>query len=314
MPPAEQGGRCLRRSTPNAIRNPQLTKAKITPEGHTVHRLAAAFRQTFVGQMLLASSPQGRFETGAALIDGLTLRDAQAWGKQMVLRFDGGVFLRVHLGLYGMWRFAGPGLERIGRRTRVRADDPAVDADALPPPRGMVRLRLAGLRHVADLSGPTACEVLDQAGVDAVVAKMGADPLRPDADPDRPWHAIHRSRSSLAVLLMRQDLIAGIGNIYRAELLFRGFLHPHHPGTSLTVPAWDALWADTVMLLDEGLRTGRIITTLPEDRGSRRGPNRANASYVAHRAGKPCRLCDTAITAEAVAGRTLYWCQTCQVR
>ena len=264
--------------------------------------------------MLLASSPQGRFETGAALIDGLTLRDAQAWGKQMVLRFDGGVFLRVHLGLYGMWRFAGPGLERIGRRTRVRADDPAVDADALPPPRGMVRLRLAGLRHVADLSGPTACEVLDQAGVDAVVAKMGADPLRPDADPDRPWHAIHRSRSSLAVLLMRQDLIAGIGNIYRAELLFRGFLHPHHPGTSLTVPAWDALWADTVMLLDEGLRTGRIITTLPEDRGSRRGPNRANASYVAHRAGKPCRLCDTAITAEAVAGRTLYWCQTCQVR
>lgn len=289
-------------------------KATITPEGHTVHRLAAAFRDVFVGQILRASSPQGRFEEGAALVDGLALRDAQAWGKQMVLRFEGDVFLRVHLGLYGMWRFAGPGLERIGRRTRVRADDPAADADALPPPRGMVRLRLAGMRHVADLSGPTACEVLDQAGVDAVVAGMGADPLRPDADPERPWHTIHRSRSSLAVLLMRQDLIAGIGNIYRAELLFRGFLHPHHSGNSLSRPAWEALWTDTVMLLAEGFRTNRIITTLPEDRDGRRGPNRANGSYVAFRRGKPCRLCGTAVTAEAVAGRTLYWCTSCQVR
>ncbi len=291
-----------------------FNKAKITPEGHTVHRLASAFRETFVGQTLRASSPQGRFEEGAALIDGLALIDAQAWGKQMVLRFEGDVFLRVHLGLYGMWRFAGPGLERIGRRTRFRADDPAPDVDALPPPRGMVRLRLAGMRHVADLSGPTACEVLDQAGVDAVVAGMGADPLRLDADPDRPWHTIHRSRSSLAVLLMRQDLIAGIGNIYRAELLFRGFLHPHRPGTSLSRPAWEALWDDTVLLLGEGLRTNRIITTLIEDRDGRRGVNRANATYVAHRRGRPCRLCETEVVAEAVAGRTLYWCATCQVR
>ncbi len=308
----------LRRRQAHATTNNHTFKATITPEGHTVHRLAAAFREVFVGQMLRASSPQGRFEEGAALLDGLVLRSAEAWGKQMVLGFEGGVFLRVHLGLYGMWRFGGRGLARVGRRTRVRptdqSTDPAPDLDALPPPRGLVRLRLAGLRHVADLSGPTACEVLDRAGVDAVVAGMGADPLRPDADPERPWHMIHRSRSSLAVLLMRQNVIAGIGNIYRAELLYRGFLHPHHPGTSLSRPAWEALWDDTVLLLGEGLRTGRIITTLPEDRGGRRGPNRANASYVAHRRGKPCRLCGTAVTAETVAGRTLYWCEVCQVR
>lgn len=289
-------------------------KAKPLPEGHTVHRLAAAFRQNFVGQTLRASSPQGRFTEGAGVLNGLALVSAEAWGKQMVLGFEGGVFLRVHLGLYGMWRFAGPGLERIGRRTRRAKDDPAEDADALPPPRGLVRIRLAGLRHVADLSGPTACVLTDAAGVAAMAASMGVDPLRMDAEPERAWRVIHASRSSLAVLLMRQDIIAGIGNIYRAELLFRGFLHPHRSGRDLSAPAWDALWTDTVDLLQDGLRTGRIITTLPDDRGGRGGPNRANGSYVAYRTGKPCRICETPIVSEAVAGRTLYWCQTCQVR
>ena len=283
------------------------------PEGHTVHRLAAAFRAQFAGQILRASSPQGRFAEGAAVLDGLRLETAEAWGKQMALRFAGSdrgpVWLRVHLGLYGMWRFAGPGLERIGRRTR----GPAAEPGTLPPPRGEVRLRLEGLSHVADLSGPTACVLTDRAGLDAMVAQMGADPLRPDAEPGRAWAAIHASRSPLATLLMRQDIIAGIGNIYRAELLYRGFLHPYKPGRDLTPPAWDALWADTVDLLTDGVQTGRIVTTLREDRG-RGGASRAVANYVAHRAGKPCRLCGTAIQADALAGRTLYWCPSCQTR
>ncbi len=283
-------------------------KATITPEGHTVHRLAAAFRDRFVGQPLLASSPQGRFAEGAAVIDGLVLEAAEAWGKQMFLRFEGPVWLRVHLGLYGMWRFAGPGLERIGRRTRE-----AVVPGEIPPPRGQVRLRLAGPEHVADLSGPTACELLDAPGYAAAVARMGADPLRADADPERPWRAIHASRSSLAVLLMRQDLIAGIGNIYRAELLFRAWLYPHIPGRDLSRSAWEALWIDTVDLLQDGLRSGRIVTTLAEDRTRPNGTaRRTDATYVAHRAGKPCRLCGTAVLKEPVAGRSLYWCPVCQ--
>ncbi len=280
------------------------------PEGHTVHRLAAAFRAQFVGQTLRASSPQGRFAEGAGVLDGLTLTGAEAWGKQMALEFQGAggtpVWLRVHLGLYGMWRFAGPGLERIGRRNRGPA------SDELPVPRGAVRLRLMGLRHVADLSGPTACEILDRAGLDGVIAGMGVDPLRDDAEPERAWRMIHASRSPLAILLMRQDIIAGIGNIYRAELLYRAWLDPMKPGRELTRPAWLALWDDTVRLLQDGLRDGRIVTTLPEDRG--RGPARRQANYVAHRAGQPCRLCGTPVCLETLAGRTLYWCSVCQTR
>ena len=288
------------------------------PEGHTVHRLAAAFRTQFIGQTLRASSPQGRFTEGAAVLDGLRLTGAEAWGKQMALEFRGAdevpVWLRVHLGLYGMWRFAGPGLERIGRRNRGPKPDPDADPAELPPPQGAVRLRLMGLRHVADLSGPTACEVLDRAGLDAVIAGMGVDPLRPDAEPERAWRTIHASRSSLATLLMRQDIIAGIGNIYRAELLYRAWLDPFKPGRDLPRPAWEALWDDTVGLLTDGLNDGRIVTTLPEDRGKRGTARRSEANYVAHRAGKPCRLCHAPICSEKLAGRTLYWCKACQVR
>lgn len=284
------------------------------PEGHTVHRLAAAFRTQFIGQTLRASSPQGRFTEGAAVLDGLKLTGAEAWGKQMALEFQGTdaapVWLRVHLGLFGMWRFAGSGLERIGRRARGTTPD----LEELPAPRGAVRLRLMGLRHVADLSGPTACEILDRAGLDSVVAGMGADPLRADAEPERAWRVIHASRSNLATLLMRQDIIAGIGNIYRAELLYRAWLDPFKPGRDLPEPEWHALWEDTVGLLTDGLREGRIVTTLPEDRDKHGTARRSEATYAAHRAGQPCRICHTPISSEPLSGRTLYWCKVCQVR
>src|SRR5690606_30069690 len=77
------------------------------PEGHSVHRIARQFERNFVGRPVAVSSPQGRFADGAALIDGSEMRRAMAVGKQMFLEFDGERWLRVHLGLYGAWDFAG---------------------------------------------------------------------------------------------------------------------------------------------------------------------------------------------------------------
>ena len=266
-----------------------------------------------MGHRLQASSPQGRFTEGAATLDGLDLEQAEAWGKQMFLRFQGPVWLRVHLGLYGMWRFAGPGLEGIGRRGK-RAD-PA-DED-MPAPRGAVRLRLMSERHVADLSGPTACELLDEAGKKEAEAKLGPDPLRADAKPARAWAMIHPSKMAIGQLLMRQDVVAGIGNIYRAELLFRARIDPHCAGRALTRRQWDALWRDMRALLRDGVRDGAIITTRPADRPKGkptvgRAMRRDGRSYVAHREGEPCRVCGTTVLAEDMAGRRLYWCPTCQ--
>ena len=226
---------------------------------------------------------------------------------------NGPVWLRVHLGMYGMWRFSGPGLQGIGRRGR-KAE---FDEEGVPAPRGVVRLRLATATHTADLSGPTACELLSPAEKAAAVAKLGPDPLRNGARPGRAWEAIHASRTAIGQLLMNQDVVAGIGNIYRAELLFRAGIDPHKPGRDLTRLQWDALWKDTRALLRDGVRDGAIITTRPKDRPAGapvvgRRMRKDGRSYVAYRAGEPCRICGDKVRVEPMAGRKLYWCPTCQ--
>ncbi len=303
------------------------------PEGHTVHRLARVFARCFVGRVVAASSPQGRFADGAGVLDGLRMTAAEAQGKHLFLGFAGGPWLRVHLGLYGGWRFAGPGLSGEGGRREARPrraagggavagpDDAGAaagggDAAAWPAaPRGLVRLRLLAGDRVADLSGPTACVLETAAAKAAAMAKLGEDPLRDDADADAAGRAVRASRSAIGLLLMRQDLVSGIGNIYRAEVLFRAGIDPHRPGRDVTEAEWGALWADLRALMQDGVERGRIVTTRPEHRGSgRRGgaAARGDASYVAHRAGRPCRVCGTAVRSEAMGGRTLYWCGACQ--
>ena len=90
------------------------------PEGHSVHRIARQFALHFVGHRVAVSSPQGRFTDGAARLDGLMMTDSQAVGKQMFLEFAADedaprLWLRVHLGIYGAWDFAGDITARVGQ-------------------------------------------------------------------------------------------------------------------------------------------------------------------------------------------------------
>ena len=175
------------------------------PEGHTLHRLAALHRRRFVGRPVGVSSPQGRFVTDAELVDGRVLESAEAHGKHLFHHYGPNLVVHVHLGLYGKFSDA-----------RLPAEEP----------RGQVRMRMVGEMHYADLRGPTACELITDDEADAIHARLGADPLRSDADPDRAWARISRSRAPLATLLMDQKVIAGVGNVYRAEALFRHGLDP----------------------------------------------------------------------------------------
>src|ERR687890_66826 len=213
------------------------------PEGHTLHRLAALHRRRFVGRPVAVSSPQGRFATSAELIDGRVLESAEARGKHLFHHYGPDLVVHVHLGLYG------------------KCSDERLPADE---PRGQVRMRMVGETHHADLRGPTACELLTDAEVEAIHGRLGEDPLRDDADPDGAWARISRSRAPLATLLMDQSVIAGIGNVYRAEVLFRHGLDPQLPGRDLRREQWDAMWADLVELLRDGVRRGKIETLRPE--------------------------------------------------
>jgi formamidopyrimidine-DNA glycosylase len=112
---------------------------------------------------------------------------------------------------------------------------------------------------------------------------------------------------------MDQAVIAGVGNVYRAEALFRAGLSPFTPGRDVHRTAWHAMWEDLAVLLRAGVRAGRIVTTEPEDRRRPAGrPNRADAHYVYARTGLPCRRCGTPVQRDVLAARTLFWCPVCQ--
>jgi endonuclease-8 len=260
------------------------------PEGHTLHRLARSQRAQFVGRTVAVSSPQGRF-ADAELVDGRVLEDVTAHGKHLFAAFGDRV-VHVHLGLFG--------------KVRAGEGDP-------PPPVGAVRMRWVAESGWSDLRGPTACEVLSPSEVDAIHARLGPDPLAARPDGTKAFARIARSRAPIAGLLMDQAVVAGIGNVYRAEILFRHRIDPYLPGRLLDETRWPPLWADLVVLMRAGLRSGRIITTERTDRARRTGAaRREDAHYVYRRHGLLCRLCGTPVLMQELAARKLYWCPACQ--
>jgi endonuclease-8 len=138
--------------------------------------------------------------------------------------------------------------------------------------------------------------------------------LHRGADPQRAWARLERSRTPIATALMDQSVVAGIGNVYRAELLFRHRRDPFRACRELDHDSWLAMWDDLVTLMRDGLRTGRIVTTRPEHRDRPRGRVAlTDAHYVYRRTGLPCRVCGTPIRTQEHVGRNLFWCPFCQV-
>lgn len=329
------------------------------PEGHSVHRIARQFAVNFVGTSPEVTSPQGRFADGAARISGREMTDARAVGKQMFLEFDGTDWLRVHLGIYGAWDFAGEvridpsiqlhasrfGRGRLGqtgmagvvasvdrdgedsvasigapRRARLKMaehDRAGEIAEAFPPdPVGQVRVRLLNDDVCADLRGPTACEVLTAAEVDAVIQKLGPDPANANTPEERARFVERagKKRTPIGLVLMDQSVVAGIGNVYRAEMLFRAELDPHTPANTLDRTVLESLWDDWAHLLDIGITVGQMITIdgLEGEAYQRALAERDERHRVYKLEGTPCARCGTNIVLEEFGARKLYWCPGCQ--
>lgn len=272
------------------------------PEGHTLRRLADEVNAAYAGTRPRVSSPQGRFGAEAAALDGHLLVGATSAGKHLFIEFDGDRFVHIHLGLIGGLSFA--------------------TYDEVPAPLGAVRLRLiapdgAGRLVVADLRGAMTCALVGAARREQVLASLGPDPLDPDADPDRAWARIRASDRPIAELLLDQGVLAGVGNVYRAEVCFRHRIHPLRPGRTLRRSQWQAIWDDLVGLMAEGVESGRIDTVAPEHTPEAMGrPPRVDDHggevYVYRRTGQPCLICGRAVRTEAHKGRNLFWCTRCQ--
>ena len=302
------------------------------PEGHTVHRVANLFSDLFQGQALSAESPQGRFTEGANLISGATVLSSQAVGKQLFIGFDNGAVLRVHLGIYGAWdvttlsgesvRAGSPAAYSLGApratRRRIGESDSLSDPDEpFPPaPRGQVRLRLETADAVADLRGPTACEVLTPEQAQQVKDRLGPDPLvNTGVRGEREFvRRVAATKRPLGLVLMDQSVVSGIGNVYRAEILFRHNLDPHRPASALETTRAQALWKDWAKLLALGVKTGVMMTRddLTAAQAASALRSSANRYFVYKREGRPCRACGSPIALEIMAARKLYFCPSCQ--
>ena len=265
------------------------------PEGHEIHRFAERQGRAFAGRKVRVDSPNGGFPE-AELLDGRTLREVVALGKHLGYRFGRDLTLHVHLGQYGdFWEGEQP----------------------MPEPKGALRFRMWTKQEWLELRGPTDCRIFSDKEWEALEARIGPDPLAagmtPGKMPESLLALIETKKTPIGILLMDQSVVSGIGNIYRAEFLYRACIHPDRPGRDVSRTELKAIWKDAVTLMRDGMEDRRMVTTRPRDRPHPRGVAlKEEAHYVYRRQGKPCRVCGTEIEAKPMAGRTVYWCPRCQ--
>ena len=260
------------------------------PEGHTIHRLAKDHQKWFAGQKMGALSPQGRFSKEARRISGLRLNSTSAHGKHLFYHWEDGQTMHIHLGLYGKFR---------------------VHRNPAPEPRGAVRVRMIGNERTFDLNGPNCCELLTPERMESLSNRLGQDPLRSDASPEIVWDRFTRSRSCIGTLLLNQSVIAGVGNVYRAEILFLLGIHPETPVNTIDRQTFDQLWDLTSALLKTGVRYNRIITAEREKAG--KPLSRLNTRERLHIYKRShCPVCNQRIRTWELGNRKMYACEKCQ--
>jgi endonuclease VIII len=274
------------------------------PEGHTIHRLALDHTRDLAGQVVTVESPQGRMADGAAAVNAMVLRAIDPYGKHLFYRFTppttgrkrkgaADTSIHVHLGLFGKFkRSAAPG----------------------PDPKDTVRMRITGKKWTVDLTGPTDCRIVSGAEEQTIRDRLGPDPIRDDADPDRAWDKIAKRRSTIGEALMDQKVMAGVGNVYRAEALFVNSIHPNRVAKDVTRWEFDALWSTIVGMLRQGVIDSRIITVADDELADSGVPRKRirgkEAVYVYKK--DHCRRCGTPIDRWDLSGRWAYACPTCQ--
>jgi endonuclease-8 len=269
------------------------------PEGDTLFRTAAGLRPYLVGRRVSAARTGG---PGAVpqvqRIVGSEITAVESLGKNLLIRFDNGLELRTHLRMNGSWHRYRPG--EPWRRPAARA-----------------RLVLEVPGAVAVCFDAPVVELLEQRteGIHPSLGRLGPDLLAPEFDAGEAFRRLRdpaRARMTIAEALLDQRALAGIGNVYKSELLWIERVPPFAAVADMHDDTLIRLIANARRLLLANVAGGRgperVTTT--GDRGAP-GP-----LYVYRRTGRPCRRCRTPI-ASARQGtqipRTTYWCPACQV-
>ncbi|HUG32166.1 MAG TPA: DNA-formamidopyrimidine glycosylase family protein [Acidimicrobiia bacterium] len=256
------------------------------PEGDSVAGHARRLRPVLVGRRIESvngTAPPVRVNSRRIL--DATVNSIRTVGKHLIFDLSTGYSIRVHLGLSGRWVISASGKS----------------------PHGSARLALATSSHHAACYGAPTIEVDRTPAVDASVAGLGPD-LLGDVEFDVEEY-LRRARlrgtdRSVSRLLLDQEVIAGIGNVYKSELLFLEGIHPDTPVKALSDDALRSVATRARRLLAANVGAGPRVTT------GLRGAGRE--LWVYGRRGSPCRRCGTAIESSGGEDRVTYWCPACQ--
>jgi endonuclease-8 len=264
------------------------------PEGDTVYRSAKQLNAALAGTVLTRCDI--RVPAFATVdLSGEVVHNVASRGKHLIMHI-GEYTIHSHLKMEGSWRIF-RGQERwtrpayLARGILANSEYTAVGFEL--GTLNIVRTEDEGT--LVDYLGP------DLLGADWD-AELALANLR--LDPDR----------EIGLALLDQRNLAGIGNVYRAEMLFRARLNPFTPGRELREEQVRALWKDWTKLLKIGVETGQMLTMdgLRGKKYTAAMAYRADRHWAYHRTGEPCRVCGTPIRMQELGGRKLYWCPTDQ--
>jgi endonuclease-8 len=276
------------------------------PEGDTLFRTAVGLRPHLVGRTVTAARarvPGPRVER----VVGATVTAVEAQGKNLLVRLDNGLELRTHLRLHGSWHRYRPGepwRRPAGRAVLVLEVPDAVAVCFDAPVVELLETRVAGLHApLAGLGPDAAADAFDR-----------AEALRRLRDP-------RRAGLTVAEALLDQRAVAGVGNVYKSEVLFIEGIDPFAFVGDLDDAAMGRLVDRARALLLANRGTATRITTGPAGGGAATvldraaGRPRGGRLWVYGRARQPCRRCGTVIRARrhGELPRTTYWCPSCQV-
>jgi endonuclease-8 len=268
------------------------------PEGDTLFRTAAGLRPHLVGRRVTAARTAGPGPVPQVTrIVGAEVSAVEALGKNLLIRFDNGLEIRTHLRMNGSWHRYRPGerWRRPAARARLVIEVPGAVAVCFDAP-------------VVELLEQRAEELHPSLGA------LGPDLLSPAFDADEVLRRLDdpsRAAATIGEALLDQRVMAGIGNVYRSEVLWIERVSPFAPVGGVDADARRRLveTARRVLLANATRTAGPARTTTAGDRGAP-GP-----LYVYRRTGRPCRRCSTPISSARLGRelpRSVYWCPACQ--
>lgn len=273
------------------------------PEGDTIFRAARTLHRALAGHSVTA------FDTAYAHlavvhentpITGRVVERVEARGKHLLMRFSGELTLRTHMRMSGSWHVYRPG-------------------EAWQRPRTAARIVLETAEFVAVAFNVQVAEFVAErdAGRDLAITSLGPDLLADRFDAAEAVTRLRENRhATIAEALLDQQAVAGIGNVFKSELLFLARLWPFLPPSAVSDATWQAVLEDARRLLRANV-TDHAAAGFATYRGMRRTTGRLDPRerlWVYERQGRPCRRCGTRIEMrrQGDLNRSTYYCPTCQ--